>query len=92
MSDLSLASLASLGNWFSQNYPAAAIEPPAPQGWGAPLPSISLNTLGRGRPSMDAALSVPALGGELGVEGNYQRLDDRSPASWAAKLGYRRSF
>jgi hypothetical protein len=77
---------------MAQNYPAAAIQPPAPQGWDAPLPNISLNTLGRGRPRLDASLSVPAFGGQLGIEGNYQRYDNNSPASWAGKLGYSRSF
>lgn len=95
MSDLSQLSLASLGAWLAQNaqkYPAAAIEPPAPQGWDAPLPNISLNSVGPGRPRMDAALSVPAFGGQLGIEGNYHRSDDRSPASLAGMLGYKRSF
>ena len=85
-------SLNSPGNWSLQNYPAAAIQPPAPQGWDAPLPNISLNTLGRGRPRLDGSLSVPAFGGQLSIEGNYQRYDNNSPASWAGKLGYSRSF
>jgi hypothetical protein len=53
-----------------------------------PLPEVSVESRGEGRPRMGAVLGR----GDFSVEGGYQKRDDRSPPEWSARLGYRRRF
>lgn len=67
--------------------PAAKIQPSAPPS-AAPLPSLSVESVGPGRPRFGAAYG----GDELGIRGSYQHRDQFSPAQWSAMLNYRKQF
>ena len=71
---------------------AAEIQAKEPEGTDIRFPELNVETRGAGRPRIEAELNTPALGGEVGLRGSYQKPDEFTPADVAAMLQYRRKF
>jgi len=71
---------------------AADIKPKEPEGTDIRFPELSVESQGPGRPRIGAELNTPALGGEVGLRGSYQKVDDLTPPEIAAMIQYRRKF
>jgi hypothetical protein len=70
---------------------AANVMIPEPQEMNVPG-NLAIESRGVGAPRVSGGMSVPALGGEIGVEGAYHKPDALAPADVLALLNYRRKF
>ena len=63
--------------------------PPSEPGADAiPLPNLSVESRGGGRPYVGAGINY----GDVGIEGGYQKRDQYARPEYGARLTYRRSF
>lgn len=70
--------------------------PPAPVGsWNLPTPnfhgSVESQRAGEGL-RYSGGMSVPAMGGELGLLGSYFKPDQYAPADWSAMMNFKKRF
>ena len=66
--------------------PPANIQAPEAQGYGGPLPQISVEQFGP-RPQFNMGVTLPTSAGDFSARGSYT-----SPQEWKALLGLRREF
>ena len=67
--------------------------PPAPIGPQYQLPAVTIDRLGGRRgfaPHLSGAYTMPAAGGEVALQGQYQPTAERP--EWGASLAYKRRF
>jgi hypothetical protein len=66
--------------------PPANVQPPEPQGYGGPLPEISVEQFGP-QPRVNMGVTLPTSAGDFSARGEMT-----NPQDWRALLGFRRSF
>jgi hypothetical protein len=70
----------------SEQLPPANVQPPEPQGYGGPLPEISVEQFGP-QPRVNMGVTLPTSTGDFSARGEMT-----NPQDWRAMLGFRRSF